>query len=60
MPFGDNSLLEYERMIQMQNAETNRIRQQIDDQRQLPGSENFRRSRAQPQTGTPTGPNPRQ
>ncbi len=57
---GDNSLLEYERMIQQHNAETNQIRQQIDEQRQLPGSENFRRSRAQPQTGTPNGSRPRQ
>lgn len=44
-PHGDNSMLEYERMIQETNAETNRIRQQIDAQRQLPPSENFRRSR---------------
>lgn len=37
---GDSSFSEYERMIQMQNAETNQIRQQLDTQRQLPGSEN--------------------
>jgi hypothetical protein len=43
-PVGENALLDYERMIQSQNAETNRIRQQIDEQRQLPPSENFRRS----------------
>ncbi len=50
-PYGDTSLLEYERMIQQLNAETNQIRQQIDDQRQLPASENFRRSRTPPQSG---------
>lgn len=38
---GDNSLSEYERMIQLHNAETDRIRQQLDAQRQLPGSENY-------------------
>ncbi len=38
---GDNSLLEYEREIQRQNAEVNQIRQQLDAQRQLPGSENY-------------------
>lgn len=38
---GDNSLLEYERDIQRQNAEINQIRQEIDAQRQLPGSENY-------------------
>lgn len=37
---GDNSLLEYEREIQRQNAEVNLIRQQLDAQRQLLGSEN--------------------
>lgn len=37
---GDNSLLEYEREIQRQNAEVNQIRQQLDAQRQSPGSEN--------------------
>lgn len=57
---GDNSLLEYERMIQQLNAETNQIRQQIDEQRQVPASENFRRSRSSPQTGTPNGSRPRQ
>lgn len=56
----DNSQLEYERMIQQLNEETNQIRQQIDEQRQLPGSENFRRSRTQPQSGTTNGSNPRQ
>lgn len=59
-PFGENALQEYERMIQMQNAETNRIRQQIDEQRQLPGSENFRSSRTQPQTRVSSGIPPRQ
>lgn len=59
-PYGDISLLEYERMIQQLNSETNQIRQQIDDQRQLPASENFLRSRTQPQTGTPNGSMPRQ
>ena len=39
----DSSFSEYERMIQMQNAETNQIRQQLDTQRQLPGSENSSR-----------------
>ncbi len=38
---GDNSLLDYERDIQRQNAEINQIRQEIDAQRQLPGSENY-------------------
>ncbi len=37
---GDNSLLEYEREIQRQNAEVNQIRQQLDAQRQMLGSEN--------------------
>ena len=58
-PVGDNSLIEYERMIQQHNAETNRIKQQLDEQRQLPSSENFRRSRSQPQTGTSSGTVPR-
>ena len=59
-PYGDNSLLEYERMIQTHNAEANRIRQQIDEHRQLPVSENFRRSRSQPQSGAPSDSGPRQ
>ena len=59
-PMGDNSLIDYERMIQAANAETNQIRQQIDAQRQLPASENFRRSRTQSQTGTSNGLGPRQ
>lgn len=54
-PTGENSLNEYERMIQQHNAETNRIRQQLDEQRQLPNSENFRRNRTPSQTGTNTG-----
>ncbi len=36
---GENTFLEYEREIQRQNAETNLIRQQLDAQRQLLGSE---------------------
>lgn len=55
-PTDERALQEYERMIQQHNAETNQIRQQIDRQRQLPASENYYRSRTQPQTGTPTGP----
>lgn len=59
-PFGENSLRDYEQMIQMQNDEINRIRQQIDEQRQLPSSENFRRNQSQSQPNTPNGYNPRQ
>lgn len=55
-PFGENSLRDYEQMIQMQNDEINRIRQQIDEQRQLPGSENFRRN----QSSQPNGVSSRQ
>ena len=51
-PMGENSLQDYERMIQLQNAETNRIRQQLDEQRQLPPSENFRRN------NSPSQPSP--
>ena len=65
-PLGENSLNDYERMIQMQNAETNQLRQQLDDQRQLPPSENFRSSsssssssRTAAQTSTPNGTYPR-
>lgn len=57
-PAGENSLLEYERMIQATNAETNRIRQMMDEQRQLPPSENFRRSSTQ--TSSPNGTSRRQ
>lgn len=56
---GDNSLAEYERMSQLHNAEMNQIRQQLDSQRQLPGSENYFRSSTQSQLGTPTGSDPR-
>ena len=59
-PTGENSLKDYERMMQQQDAETHRIQQQIDEQRQLPGSENFRRNRTQSQIGTPNGLSPRQ
>lgn len=52
-PSDENSLIEYERMIQATNAETNRIRQLVDEQRQMPPSENFRRSGTQ--TGTSNG-----
>jgi tetratricopeptide (TPR) repeat protein len=38
-PFGENTFLDYEREIQRQNAETNLIRQQLEAQRQLQGSE---------------------
>lgn len=54
-PSGENSLIEYERMIQATNAETNQIRQQIDAQRQMPPSENFRRSSSQSQPRTSNG-----
>jgi tetratricopeptide (TPR) repeat protein len=54
-PTGENSLNEYERMIQQHNAETSRIRQQLDEQRQLPNSENFRRNQTPSPTGTNTG-----
>lgn len=54
-PTGENALNEYERMIQQHNAETTRIRQQLDEQRQLPNSENFRRNQTQSPTGTNTG-----
>ena len=57
-PAGEKALAEYERMNQRHNAEANLIRQQIDAQRQLPGSENYFRSTTQPQLGTPTGTNP--
>lgn len=60
MPANDHSLMEYERMIQATNAETNQIRQLIDAQRQLPPSENFRRSGQPPNNGTPSGFNARQ
>ncbi|HLQ45704.1 MAG TPA: tetratricopeptide repeat protein [Planctomycetaceae bacterium] len=50
-PTGDNALAEYERMNQQQNQETYLIRQQLDAQRQLPGSENYFRSSTQPQLG---------
>ncbi len=60
IPSGENALNEYERMIQQQDAETHRIQQQLDEQRQLPSSENFRRNRTQPQIGTPNGLSPRQ
>lgn len=60
MPANDNSLMEYERMIQATNAETNQIRQLIDAQRQLPPSENFRRSSQSPNNGAPPGFNARQ
>lgn len=56
---GDNSLAEYERMSQLHNAEMNQIRQQLDSQRQLPGSENYFRSSTQSQLGTSNGNNPR-
>lgn len=59
-PFGDNSLRDYEQMIQLQNDEINRIRQQIDEQRQLPASENFRRSQPSSQSNLPTSISPRQ
>lgn len=39
----DSSFSEYERMIQIQNAETNQIRQQLGAQRQMLGSENSSR-----------------
>ena len=52
-PADESSLIEYERMIQATNAETNRIRQMMDEQRQLPPSENFRRSSTQ--TGSSNG-----
>ncbi len=57
-PAGDNALAEYERMNQMHNSEMNMIRQQLDSQRQLPGSENYFRSSTQSQLGTPTGADP--
>ncbi len=44
-PAGENSLTEYERMIQAHNTEANFIRQQIDTQRQLPGAETYYRNR---------------
>jgi hypothetical protein len=53
---GDASLQEYERMIQLHNAETNSIRQQLDAQRQLPGSENFSRGYSQPQNAAARQP----
>ncbi|MFM9964983.1 MAG: tetratricopeptide repeat protein [Planctomycetaceae bacterium] len=46
---GDNSLSVYEQMIQRQNAEINQIQQQLDAQRQLPGSENYFQTRPQRQ-----------
>ncbi len=54
-PSDEDSLIEYERMIQATNTETNRIRQLMDEQRQLPPSENFRRSSSQTQLRTPNG-----
>jgi hypothetical protein len=51
---GDNSLAEYERMNQLHNAERNLIQQQLDSQRQLPGSENYFRSSTQSQLGSST------
>lgn len=54
-PSGENSLIEYERMIQATNSETNRIRQLMDEQRQLPPSENFRRSSSQTPPRTSNG-----
>lgn len=54
-PSDENSLIEYERMIQATNAETNRIRQLMDEQRQLPASENFRRSSSQTPPRTSNG-----
>ncbi len=54
-PAGENAFSEYERMIQMHNAELNSIRQQLDTQRQQPGSELYFRSTTQPQMGTSTG-----
>ena len=56
---GDNSLAEYERMNQLHNAERNMIQQQLDSQRQIPGSENYFRSSTQSQLGVPTGNDPR-
>ncbi|MCX7420353.1 MAG: tetratricopeptide repeat protein [Planctomycetia bacterium] len=56
---GDNSLAEYERMSQLHNAEMNQIRQQLDSQRQQPGSENYFRSTTQSQLGSPNGNDPR-
>ncbi len=58
-PAGENAFSEYERMIQMHNAELNSIRQQLDTQRQQPGSELFFRSTTLPQMGTPTGADPK-
>lgn len=57
-PAGDNALAEYERMNQLHNSEMNLIRQQLDSQRQLPGSENYFRSSTQSQLGAPTGADP--
>ncbi len=57
-PAGEKALADYELMNQRHNAEANLIKQQIDAQRQLPGSENYYRSTTQPQLGTPTGTNP--
>jgi Flp pilus assembly protein TadD len=59
LPTQEHSLNATELMIQQHNAETNRIRALIDAERQLPGSELYFRSRTVPQTGTPTGPDPR-
>lgn len=57
-PADDRSLTEYERMMQMHDSETNAIRQQIDQQRQMPGSENYSRPRTQRSPSTPTGADP--
>lgn len=46
VPVGESSLTEYERMVQAHNEDTNFIRQQLDAQRQLPGSENYSQGRS--------------
>ena len=57
-PAGETSLAEYERMTQLHNTEMNQIRQQIDAQRQLPGSENYFQNSPQSPRGTPNAADP--